>query len=403
MKALAPPCMPAIIWRHLAPELAGPIHAALERHWCAETVAPPSHWLDGWLHLIPKPGKPSTQPAALRPLCLQHPILKIVSKILTNLIKQHAYPTLMCLPLYAYLPQRGTTECLLRVSQHCQQIRQLCRDRQTDDSPHGLFGGMQVSLDMEKAFDTVRRDLVLHALNQINLPPDVLRMIQTWLAPHKYHIPFKSLVGTIDASRGIKQGSTDAPILWTLCMYLITQELLQRYSHAWLHDHLIVYADDVHLRWTLNSTADGQCALGDLAHILHTFRSYGFNINATKSVVLFRAVGKGVSKFTRRWISRSKHGPQLLIPDTLFRLPMVAKTAYLIPWCDPKLQGMGNRYYGSTYTGRATLLLHPQAVAPGAIHTSTCALQVISTVCCAYSSVRGSRDGIACNHVVKNL
>lgn len=58
MKALAPPCMPAIIWRHLAPELAGPIHAALERHWCAETVAPPSHWLDGWLHLIPKPGKP---------------------------------------------------------------------------------------------------------------------------------------------------------------------------------------------------------------------------------------------------------------------------------------------------------------------------------------------------------
>lgn len=302
----------------------------------------------------------------------------------------------MCLPLYAYLPQRGTTECLLRVSQHCQQIRQLCRDRQTDDSPHGLFGGMQVSLDMEKAFDTVRRDLVLHALNQINLPPDVLHMIQTWLAPHKYHIPFKSLVGTIDASRGIKQGSTDAPILWTLCMYLIMQELLQRYSHAWLHDHLIVYADDVHPRWTLNSTADGQCALGDLAHILHTFRSYGFNINATKSVVLFRAVGKGVSKFTRRWISRSKHGPQLLIPDTPFRLPMVAKTAYLIPWCDPKLQGMGNRYYGSTYTGRATLLLHPQAVAPGAIHTSTCALQVISTVCCAYSSVRGSRDGIAC-------
>ena len=76
MKALAPPCIPAIIWRHLATELAGPIHAALECHWCAEQVAPPSHWLAGWLHLIPKPGKPSTQPAALRPICLQHPVLK---------------------------------------------------------------------------------------------------------------------------------------------------------------------------------------------------------------------------------------------------------------------------------------------------------------------------------------
>ena len=171
--------MPAIIWRHLAPELAKPIHVALEHYLCADTVAPPSHWLDGWLHLISKPGKSSTQPAALRPLCLQHPVLKVVSKILTSIIKQHAYPTLRSLPLYAYLPQRGTTECLLRVSQHCQQIRQLCRDRQQDASPQELFGGLQVSLDMEKAFDTVRRDLVLHALDQINLSSDVLHMIQT--------------------------------------------------------------------------------------------------------------------------------------------------------------------------------------------------------------------------------
>ena len=71
------------------------------------------------------------------------------------------------------------------------------------------------------------------------------------------------------------------------------QELLQRYSHAWLHDHLIVYADDVHLRWTLHSIADGQSALGDLAHILHTFRSFGFNINTTKSVVLFGRLARG--------------------------------------------------------------------------------------------------------------
>ena len=47
MKALAPPCMPAIIWQHLATELAGPIHAAIEHYWCAEQVAPPSHWLAG--------------------------------------------------------------------------------------------------------------------------------------------------------------------------------------------------------------------------------------------------------------------------------------------------------------------------------------------------------------------
>ena len=49
---------------------------------------------------------------------------------------------------------------------------------------------------MEKAFDTIRRDLVFQALRQIDLPPDVLHIIQTWLTPHKYHIPFKLFVGT---------------------------------------------------------------------------------------------------------------------------------------------------------------------------------------------------------------
>ena len=71
----------------------------------------------------------------------------------------------------------------------------------------------------KKAFNTVRKDLVFHALDQINLSSNVLRIIQTWLAPHKYPIPFKSLIGIIDASRGIKQGSIDVPILWTLCMF----------------------------------------------------------------------------------------------------------------------------------------------------------------------------------------
>ena len=55
-----------------------------------------------------------------------------------------------------------------------------------DTNPDGLFGGLQVSLDMEQAFDMVRRDIVLQALSMFDLQPDVLHMIQIWLAPHKY-------------------------------------------------------------------------------------------------------------------------------------------------------------------------------------------------------------------------
>ena len=35
--------------------------------------------------------------------------------------------------------------------------------------------------------------------------------------------------------------------------------------------HLIIYIDDVHLRWTLSSIVDGHSALGDLAHLSHVW------------------------------------------------------------------------------------------------------------------------------------
>ena len=118
-------------------------------------------------------------------------------------------------------------------------------------------------------------------------------------------------------------------MLWSLRIYLILIDLLYRYSYTWLHDHIIIYADDIHLRWSFTRVNDGHATLNDLSHILHTFRAYGFRINASKSFILFRAVRKGVAQNVRRWITRTKHGPQLQIPDLPCNLPIVAKTTYL--------------------------------------------------------------------------
>ena len=62
-------------------------------------------------------------------------------------------------------------------------------------TPEGLFGGIQVSLDMEKAFDSISREVAQRALQLIHLPHDVVNAIQIWLAPHKYYIPFKTMIG----------------------------------------------------------------------------------------------------------------------------------------------------------------------------------------------------------------
>lgn len=69
---------------------------------------------------------------------------------------------------------------------------------------------------MNKAFDSVNRTTVGLDIACLNLPPDLQTMIHTLLFPHKYYLPHKQLIGEIHATRGIRQGSRDGPLLWVI-------------------------------------------------------------------------------------------------------------------------------------------------------------------------------------------
>ena len=147
--------------------------------------------------------------------------------------------------------------------------------------------------------------------------------------PHTYFIPFKEVVGKIQATGGIQQGSKDAPLFWNLTMYLIRHDLLAQYDQAWILDHLVVYADDFHMRWIVQSPADGLRAMHDLSFLMRVFSAYGLKINPHKSFALLRLVGKALPSFQKRWISRMANGPMLRVPDMAISVPLVAKTSYL--------------------------------------------------------------------------
>lgn len=111
------------------------------------------------------------------------------------------------------------------------------------------------------------------------------------------------------AQRGIKQGAKDAPLLWTLTMILILVDLQARYSLAWLRDHIVVYVDDIHLRWVFKSHQQVIEALSDLQHILTVLQAFGFKINMTKSVVMFRVIGREAPTLLRKWVLRPNYWP----------------------------------------------------------------------------------------------
>ena len=247
-KALAPDGIPALVWKHFAADLAPHIMNTFAQCWMGDQVRPPVHWTTGCVHLLPKPNKIPSKPQALRPICLQHPANKVLVGIQCKLIMSQAFSTLRQLPLFAYLPHRGTRDCLLIVSDPYRRVRDLCHNYGLRPNAPGIQGDLQVSLDMEKTFDTVTRPLVLKAFDQLQFDIDIFRLVHSWLIPHKYCIPFQQLIGHVTARRGIKQGSKDAPLLWTLVMSAILMDLQIHFSFDWLRDHVVVYADDVHLR-----------------------------------------------------------------------------------------------------------------------------------------------------------
>ena len=110
-KALAPDGIPALVWKHFVADLVPHVMNTFAQYWMGDQIRPPVHWTTGWIHLLPKPNKTPSKPQALRPICLQHPGNKILVGIQYKLIMNQAFSTLRQLPLFTYLPYRGTRNC----------------------------------------------------------------------------------------------------------------------------------------------------------------------------------------------------------------------------------------------------------------------------------------------------
>ena len=93
-----------------------------------------------------------------------------------------AFDQLRTMPLFAYLPNRGIRDCLLLVSDHCRIVKVLCQQHYRDA---GLWGSIQVSLNLEKAFDVISRAFVVRALDLFDLNPDFSHLIHSWFMKYE--------------------------------------------------------------------------------------------------------------------------------------------------------------------------------------------------------------------------
>lgn len=135
-----------------------------------------------------------------------------------------------------------------------------------------------VLLDVAKAYDRVWKDGLLHKMVHLNFPPNLCRLISSWISNRSFAVKVGSKLSSIRLAReGLPQGSALSPLLFNI--YVYDMPSFHNNRHLWS----LQFADDTALV------------------------AVGLNFDSTRNKILLGMTQ--VSKFANLWkieINRSK-------------------------------------------------------------------------------------------------
>ena len=293
-------------------------------------------WRSGWLQLIPKPNKPPNRPQHLRPLAIQCPLGKAVLGLLIRIASKQTESEFRKWPIWAFMPKRSTQDPLLKVASHCRDIQTLVDTQKS--TPHSraaqipqysCFGGLQIFIDIDKAFDSINRTKLFCRLHQLQIDEAVIQLLQRWHFDTSYFVTHGGECVEVKVNRGLRQGCKGAPYLWNCMIILLLHDLQATVSLDWICTHLTIYADDCHVGGVFTNVEEFNLllhALGQLFSLLHAF---DLTISPQKSVAILCMRGHLGRKARAAHTQRDHKGEQIKIqlPDATVMLIPVQKSA----------------------------------------------------------------------------
>ena len=338
-KATARHCAPGTVWRQQAQFLAPLLYEKLCTWWNYNPPYIPPSWRHGWLLLIPKSGRSPTKPQNLRPLALQEPIGKAVISILINLAVHEAMRQLVLFPIWAYLANRSTMEAIRRVSLHCIEVREFVRAQRS--TPHSranrvpratLYGGIQLFLDLQRAFDCLNRGKLFQRLHTFNINESLVCLLSTWHENTCYYVQNEMGDTPICTGKGVRQGCKAAPGLWNFFVCMVLQDLMNFVPFEWIQRHITVYADDIHIGATITCMEDLCQTQFFFGALLRVLQDMDMTINPAKSVILLELKGTQSRAARHRFVHRESEQCSFKIDvpgSTSVRIPIHRSAKYL--------------------------------------------------------------------------
>lgn len=220
---------------------------------------------------ILKSGKPPSDPHSYRPISLLNTLGKILEKVVQRrLIDFIEEKNLLPECQFGFRKGHSTTHQAMRIKRFITSNKQ--RKRST---------GMLI-LDIEKAFDSVWHNGLIHKLIKMKLPTFLTRIINAFVRDRKFAVQVNNASSTrLKIPAGLPQGSCISPILYALYI-------------ADIHTENALYADDTAIYTaSKNSNAIINRLNESLLSIQQFFHKWKIKINSNKTqAILFTFDGK---------------------------------------------------------------------------------------------------------------
>ncbi|GBO45094.1 RNA-directed DNA polymerase from mobile element jockey [Araneus ventricosus] len=166
----------------------------------------PTRWKTATVIPILKPGKDPTDPVSYRPISLLPSISKIAEHIILSRLNDHLEENNILIPeQFGFRKNLSTTHQLLRVTEF---IQEGLNNKQKTGA---------VLLDIQKAFDRVWQDGLIHKLINYNIPHYLIKIFHSYLTNRKFAVKVNNeLSQNKIINAGVAQGSKIGPVLFAL-------------------------------------------------------------------------------------------------------------------------------------------------------------------------------------------
>ncbi|CAE7192336.1 unnamed protein product, partial [Symbiodinium sp. CCMP2456] len=316
-KALPAGFAPARLWKLATNQVVSALLPAVN----LSASALHEDWHKVQLHLIPK--VPIVrEPKNLRPIALLHPGNKILAIMLAHKVEPKIESYLREVPQWAYLKGRSTADALESVCSHFLQVRELIAtgspslpQRFLGGQPHRLVGGLSISLDIKKAFDSLPHNFLYDAMTEAEFDQLEINLVMHLHERACLQVGRSTESADVYLGTGVRQGCSLSPLLWALItgkVYRMFQAELKIQS---LPEGLTnIFADDFFGSWAVQDSLGFARAIRAVGVLVTTLQTAGLQLSMEKTVILLALGGTSAPSVLAKHRKYIEDVPHLVIP-----------------------------------------------------------------------------------------